>query len=100
VLGIGDLLTNLAGCCHPVPGDDIVGYVTRSRGITVHRRDCYNVVNEDEKERLIEVEWGQTDTQYPVGIQIEALDRVGLVRDISTVVAEEKINIVGMNVSY
>jgi len=98
VLGVGDLLTNLAGCCHPVPGDNIVGYVTRSRGITVHRRDCYNVVNEDEKERLIEVEWGQMDAQYPVGIQIEALDRVGLVRDISTVVAEEKINIVGMNV--
>jgi len=98
VLGVGDLLTNLAGCCHPVPGDDIVGYVTRSRGITVHRRDCYNIVNEDERERLIEVEWGKTDAQYPVGIQIEALDRVGLVRDISTVVAEEKINIAGMNV--
>ena len=98
VLGVGDLLTNLAGCCHPVPGDDITGYVTRSRGITVHRRDCYNVVNEDEKERLIEVEWGQTDAQYPVGIQVEAMDRVGLVRDISTVVAEEKINIAGMNV--
>jgi GTP pyrophosphokinase len=99
VMGVGELLTNLAGCCHPVPGDDIVGYVTRSRGVTVHRRDCYNVVNEDEKERLIEVEWGKTDAQYPVGIQIEALDRVGLVRDISTIVAEEKINIAAMNVS-
>ena len=98
VLGVGDLLTNLAGCCHPVPGDDIVGYVTRNRGITVHRRDCYNVVNEEEKERLIKVEWGQSDSQYPVNIQIEALDRVGLVRDISTVVAEEKVNIASMNV--
>jgi len=98
VLGVGDLLTNIAGCCHPVPGDSIVGYVTRSRGITVHRRDCYNVVNEEEKERLIKVEWGQPDSQYPVSIQIEALDRVGLVRDISTVIAEEKVNIAGMNV--
>jgi GTP pyrophosphokinase len=98
VLGVGDLLTNLAGCCHPVPGDDIVGYVTRSRGITVHRCDCFNVVNEEEKERLIKVEWGQPDSQYPVNIQIEALDRVGLVRDISTVVAEEKVNIASMNV--
>ncbi|UCE97545.1 MAG: bifunctional (p)ppGpp synthetase/guanosine-3',5'-bis(diphosphate) 3'-pyrophosphohydrolase [Dehalococcoidia bacterium] len=98
VLGVGDLLTNLAGCCHPVPGDSIVGYVTRSRGITVHRRDCYNVVNEDEKERLIKVEWGKSDSQYPVSIQIEALDRVGLVRDISTVVAEEQVNIASMNV--
>ncbi|MFH1663017.1 MAG: bifunctional (p)ppGpp synthetase/guanosine-3',5'-bis(diphosphate) 3'-pyrophosphohydrolase [Chloroflexota bacterium] len=97
VLGVGDLLTNLAGCCRPVPGDDIVGYITRSRGITVHRLDCYNVVNEEEKERLIKVEWGQPDAQYPVSVQIEALDRVGLVRDISTVVAEEKVNITGMN---
>ena len=97
VLGVGDLLTNLAGCCHPVPGDDIVGYVTRSRGVTVHRRDCYNVVHEDEKERLIRVEWGQADSQYPVSVQVEAWDRVGLIRDISTVVAEEKINIASMN---
>ena len=98
VLGVGDLLTNLAGCCRPVPGDEIVGYITRSRGITVHRCDCFNVVNEEEKERLIKVEWGQPDSQYPVNIQIEALDRVGLVRDISTVVAEEKVNIASMNV--
>ncbi len=98
VLGVGDLLTNLAGCCHPVPGDNIVGYVTRSRGITVHRRDCYNIVNEEEKERLIKVEWGKPDSQYPVSIQIEALDRVGLVRDISTLVAEEKVNIANMTV--
>jgi GTP pyrophosphokinase len=99
VLGVGDLLTNLAQCCHPVPGDKIVGYVTRSRGITVHRQDCYNVANEDEKERLIKVEWGSGDTLYPVGVQIEAWDRVGLLRDISTVVAEDKVNIPHMNVT-
>jgi len=99
VLGVGDLLTNLARCCHPVPGDKIVGYVTRSRGVTVHRQDCYNVVHEDEKERLVKVEWGQADAQYPVRVQVEAWDRVGLVRDISTVVAEEKVNITSMTVT-
>ncbi|MCK5577178.1 MAG: bifunctional (p)ppGpp synthetase/guanosine-3',5'-bis(diphosphate) 3'-pyrophosphohydrolase [Dehalococcoidales bacterium] len=97
VLGVGDLLTNLAGCCHPVPGDKIVGYVTRSRGVTVHREDCYNVVREDEKERLVKVDWGQSDALYPVNVKVEAWDRVGLVRDISTVVAEEKVNIAGMS---
>jgi GTP pyrophosphokinase len=99
VLGVGELLTNLAHCCNPVPGDDIVGYVTRSRGITIHRRDCFNIINEDEKERLIEVEWGQTEAQYPVTIQVDAWDRVGLVRDISTIIAEDKVNILSMNVT-
>ncbi len=99
VLGVGDLLTNLAGCCHPVPGDKIIGYVTRSRGVTVHRQDCYSVVHEDEQERLVKVEWGQTDSLYPVRVQVEAWDRVGLVRDISTVVAEEKVNITNMTVT-
>ncbi len=99
VLGVGDLLTNLARCCNPVPGDDIVGYVTRSRGITIHRRDCYNIINEDEKERLIQVEWGQTEAQYPVSIQVDAWDRVGLVRDVSTIIAEDKVNILSMNVT-
>jgi GTP pyrophosphokinase len=99
VLGVGDLLTNLARCCHPVPGDNIVGYVTRSRGVTVHRQDCYNIVHEDEKERLIRVGWGETDSLHPIMVQIEAWDRVGLVRDISTIVAEEKVNITNMNVT-
>lgn len=99
VLGVGDLLANLGGCCHPVPGDAIVGYITRSRGITVHRQDCYNVVHEDEKERLVRVEWGKSEACYPVSIQVEAFDRVGLVRDISTVVAEDKVNISGMSVT-
>jgi guanosine-3',5'-bis(diphosphate) 3'-pyrophosphohydrolase len=97
VLGVGDMLTHLAQCCHPVPGDRIIGYVTRSRGVTIHRQDCYNVIREDEKERLIAVEWGQTDSVYPVRIQVEAWDRVGLVRDITTVVADEKVNIAAVN---
>jgi GTP pyrophosphokinase len=61
--------------------------------VTVHRQDCYSVVNEDEKDRLIPVEWGETDSLYPVKVQVDAWDRVGLVRDITTRVAEEKINI-------
>jgi len=93
VRGVGDLLTQLAQCCHPVPGDEIIGYVTRSRGVSVHRQDCYNVIHEDEKDRLISVEWGETGSLYPVKIQVDAWDRVGLMRDISTLVAEEKINI-------
>jgi GTP pyrophosphokinase len=99
VMGTGDLLTNLAKCCNPVPGDLIVGYVTRNRGITIHRRDCYNVTHEDEKERLVRVEWGNANVNYPVKMQVEAWDRVGLVRDISTLLAEEKVNISNMNVT-
>jgi GTP pyrophosphokinase len=97
VLGVGDMLTHLAQCCHPLPGDKIIGYITRSRGVTIHRQDCYNVINEDEQERLISVEWEKTGLLYPVRIQVEAWDRVGLVRDISTVVAEEKINITSVS---
>jgi len=97
VLGMGDLVTHLAQCCRPVPGDKITGYVTRSRGVTIHRQDCYNVVHEDEKERLIAVEWGETDSLYPVNIQVEAWDRVGLIRDITTIVAEEGVNIASMS---
>jgi GTP pyrophosphokinase len=99
VLGVGDMLTQLAQCCHPVPGDEIIGYVTRSRGVTIHRQDCHNVFGEDEKERLIPVEWAQTDSLYPVSVKVEAWDKVGLVRDITAIVAGEKVNISTMNVA-
>lgn len=99
VRGVDDLLTQLAKCCHPVPGDKIVGYITRSRGVTIHRQDCHNVINEKEKDRLVPVEWGETDSLYPVQIQVQAMDRVGLMRDISTIVAEEKINIVAVTLT-
>ena len=99
VLGVGDLVTHLAQCCHPVPGDEIIGYITRSRGVTVHRRDCYNILHEDEAERLVPVEWGEADLLYPVSIQVEAWDRVGLMRDITTAVAEEKVNIASVNLT-
>jgi len=97
VLGVGDLLVHLAQCCHPVPGDKIMGYVTRSRGVTIHRQDCYNVIHEDERKRLIPVEWGKTELLYPIKIQVDAWDRVGLIRDITTIVAEEKINITAVS---
>ena len=93
VLGVGDLLTYLANCCHPLPGDQIIGYITRSHGITVHRKDCVNVLNVEEKERLIEVNWGKVHEIYPASIQVDAWDRVGVLRDITTVVAEAKVNI-------
>lgn len=93
VLGVGDLLTRLANCCHPLPGDKIIGYITQGRGITVHRKDCPNIVHEEEKERLVKVEWGAVAQVYPVTIQVEAWDRVGLVRDISAIIAEEGVNL-------
>ncbi len=97
VLGMADLVTHVARCCHPLPGDKIIGYITRSRGVTIHRRDCYNIEHEDEKERLIAVAWERNGTMYPVDVKIEAVDRVGLIRDITTVVAEEKVNITNVS---
>ncbi len=93
VLGVGDLLTRVSQCCNPMPGDDIIGYITRSRGVSVHRVDCPNVVNENEHERLIAVNWGDSYPRYPARLVIEAWDRVGLLRDITTVVSQETVNI-------
>lgn len=92
--GVGNLLQRLARCCNPLPGDPVVGFITRGRGITVHRRDCRNVLNADmEKERLIRVDLKQSNQgAYPVAIRVEAFDRSGLVHDISGIVAEENVN--------
>lgn len=92
VSGVGDLLTRLAQCCKPVPGDPIIGYITRGTGITVHRRDCTNIKNIADSERLIEVQWGGMREAYPVNIRVEAFDRPGLLRDIATIVADEGIS--------
>lgn len=100
VLGVGDLLTHLANCCHPLPGDPIIGYITRSHGVTVHRRDCINVINIEDKRRLISVSWGEVHDVYPVDIEIHAWDRVGLLRDITTVIADAKINIASLSTKY
>lgn len=95
VAGMEDMLTHLAPCCNPLPGDKIIGYVTRSKGVTVHRRDCSNVVNMEQPERLINVEWAPREKEqlYSVPVRVEAADRVGLLRDISAVVAEDGVNI-------
>lgn len=100
VQGVGDLLTRLARCCNPVPGDPIVGYITRGKGVTIHRADCSSVVNEDEPERLVDVEWGRMEQQtFPVTIRVEAWDREGLVRDVAAVVADERVNISAASVT-
>jgi GTP pyrophosphokinase len=93
-------MTTMARCCHPVPHDPIVGYITRGRGVTIHRRDCGNILRmqDDDRDRLIEVEWGQDSEQgYLTDISIEAYDRPGLLRDITAVLANEKINLNGVS---
>lgn len=94
VLGVGDLLTRIAKCCNPIYGDDIVGYITRNRGVTVHLGTCEEIYEDAVgNEQLIQVQWGRSQTIYPVRIQIEAWDRVGLLRDITSLVYEERVNI-------
>lgn len=93
--GAGNLLNSIARCCKPMPGDEIMGYTTRGRGITVHRADCHNITNlkESDRERLVRVGWGGIKGQrYLAGVRIQALDRVGLLRDVTIVVADEKVN--------
>ncbi|GAB4543333.1 MAG: bifunctional (p)ppGpp synthetase/guanosine-3',5'-bis(diphosphate) 3'-pyrophosphohydrolase [Anaerolineae bacterium] len=100
VRGVGDLLTNLARCCNPLPGDDIVGYITRGRGVTIHRRDCPNALRTNDLERWIEVDWGTEVTEtHPVNVRVEAYDRQGLLRDIASIVADESINLSAANVA-
>ena len=100
ILGVGNLLTTTARCCRPVPNDPIIGYITRGRGVTIHRQDCGNVLRlqGEDRDRLIEVEWGSvSDEGYLVDIAVEAYDRSGLLRDITVVLANEKINLNGVN---
>ena len=97
VLGLKGMLTTFARCCKPVPGDDIVGYITRGRGVTIHRQDCPNILQKTDKERVIRVSWGQAPKTYPVPVEIRAYDRQGLMSDISNVLGEEGINIIDVN---
>ncbi|MBA3451062.1 MAG: bifunctional (p)ppGpp synthetase/guanosine-3',5'-bis(diphosphate) 3'-pyrophosphohydrolase [Chloroflexia bacterium] len=97
VMGVGDLLTSLATCCRPVNGDFIIGFVTRGRGVTVHREDCSNILKATEPERLVPVTWGDHGEEtFPVTVQVKAWDRVGLLKDVSTVLADERVNIVSV----
>jgi GTP diphosphokinase / guanosine-3',5'-bis(diphosphate) 3'-diphosphatase len=99
VRGEKGILTKIAPCCQPVPGDAIVGYTTRGRGVTVHRVDCINAVNAQDRARVVPVDWdSEAGHLYPVAIKIEAWDRQGLLRDIATVVAENKVNMSALEV--
>jgi len=99
IQGTGGLLTTLARCCNPVQGDAIIGYITRGRGVSIHRSDCRNVLNLRDQERLISVDWGNGDDgHYSVPVIINAYDREGLMRDIGSTVADEHINMEEFNV--
>ena len=92
---MGDLLTSIGRCCNPILGDQILGFITRGRGVTIHRVTCTNVIslaNEDE-ERIVPVDWGETKTLYPVRIQIKSWDRVGLLGDVTSAVSNQRVNI-------
>ena len=99
IQGVGNLLTNLARCCKPAPGDPIRGFITQGRGVTIHRSDCRNVLNvpEHKRARLIEVEWGNAGRTFPVDVEVRAFDRQGLLRDISAVLANEKVNVISLD---
>lgn len=98
VLGLRGLLTNMARCCNPAPGDAIVGYITRGRGATIHRQDCPNILRVQDRERLVRVSWGEPKHTYPIPVRIKAYDRNGLMKDVSTLISDEGINMTGVNV--
>ena len=100
--GVGSLMSHVAKCCRPVPGDEIIGYITQGRGIGVHRDDCdsFNNLKNQHPERVISVSWSEDiNGSYALSIKIEATDRSGLIRDISAVLANEKVNVLNMNVN-
>ncbi|MBC9251755.1 GTP diphosphokinase [Pseudomonas alcaligenes] len=100
IQGVGNLLTQMAGCCQPLPGDPIVGYITLGRGVSIHRQDCASALQlaGREPERIIQVSWGPVPVQtYPVDIVIKAYDRSGLLRDVSQVLLNERINVLAVN---
>ncbi len=98
--GVGNLMTQFGRCCKPVPGDEIIGFITVNSGITIHKRDCSNILAlpEAKRQRLIEVEWGQgADSVYPVEISMTAYQRTGLMQDVSTILANLKVNLLEIN---
>ena len=99
ILGLSGVLTAMARCCNPVPGDAIIGYITRGRGATIHRRDCPNALRIKDRERLVQVSWGKARQTYPVSVRIQAYDREGLMRDVSTLVTNEGISMSSVNVA-
>ncbi len=99
IRGVGRLLTQLAHCCQPAPFEPIAGYITQGRGVTIHRQDCANLLALacQHRERIIEVSWGDTPATYSVDIMIVAHDRSGLLRDITSILANEQVNVLGAN---
>ena len=100
IQGVGNLLTHMAACCRPVPGDQVMGFITQGRGVTVHRADCHNLLamQGEEPNRVIEVSWGEADRIfYPVDIFLRAWDRQGLLRDVIAVLANEKVNVTAVH---
>jgi GTP pyrophosphokinase len=99
IRGIGRLLTQMAQCCQPAPFEPITGYITQGRGVTIHRQDCANLLAlaNQHHERVIEVSWGETPATYPVDIMIVAYDRSGLLRDITSILANDQVNVLGAN---
>jgi guanosine-3',5'-bis(diphosphate) 3'-pyrophosphohydrolase len=102
VLGLKGLLTSVARCCNPAPGDEIVGYITRGRGATIHRIDCPNILSKPDRERIVKVSWGEPQKTFPVAVEIKAYDRQGLMGDISNLINNEGINVldVGLKVTH
>lgn len=98
VLGLKGLLTTIGRCCNPAPGDEIIGYITRGRGATIHRQDCPNILRIKDRERLVRVSWGEPKTTYPVPIRLKAYDRDGLMKDVSTLIADEGVNMPNVRV--
>ncbi|GAB1471980.1 bifunctional (p)ppGpp synthetase/guanosine-3',5'-bis(diphosphate) 3'-pyrophosphohydrolase [Chloroflexota bacterium] len=101
VVGLKGMLATMARCCNPMPGDQIVGYITRGRGASIHRQDCPNILQTPDRERLLKVGWGHIEQTFPVPVRIKAYDRQGLMSDISILLADENINIndVSVNIS-
>jgi guanosine-3',5'-bis(diphosphate) 3'-pyrophosphohydrolase len=99
VVGLKGMLSSMARCCNPMPGDQIVGYITRGRGATIHRQDCPNILNTEDRERLLQVGWGHMERTYPVPIKIKAYDRQGLTSDITTLLTGEGVNILNIAVT-
>ncbi|MCA9620602.1 MAG: bifunctional (p)ppGpp synthetase/guanosine-3',5'-bis(diphosphate) 3'-pyrophosphohydrolase, partial [Myxococcales bacterium] len=92
--GVSDILGKRARCCNPVPGDEVVGFVTRGRGIMIHRRDCHQIAQTAEPERLVDIDWGPGDGErHPVDVEIRARDRAGLMGDLSRLVYNMGVNI-------
>jgi len=98
VVGAGSIYTTFGKCCNPAPGDEIIGYITKGRGATIHKADCPNITRVQSRERLINVNWGTAEQRYPVTITVRAYDRQGLVNDITNLLVTEDVNLENINV--